>query len=870
MTDNYKEILEEVSQKLKSLPAINSVDISNIKNSVESIENLVTDTQAKLNFQEIKEKLETIKNNIDSCNEAFIKNLYNDINELKIAFNSMGENLESIKNTQNTTVTKSEFEEYQKKQIDLSLKNNENIIKELANSKIHTNSTDGVSSEGLEKIELGLENLHKNLTEYLKQFTSALQNVPNVEEMSSILNSINVVQSKNIAQTNELLKDLQTGVSNFREDIRNSDFANQISKISAIYDSMNIIQAWIEKAGVINKSVESLYSKLGQDFNFDDISKKVSAIYENITDLSNLTMRIDKVSESLDEIENKITESKGAVPDALQNVDIESVVDKIDIVYENVSALNSWARKIDVIDKKLTENPELDFKIKDLSSKIDEVKQIISLVQFIKSKVDNTLSEEVDFVDISNKVDIVYENMSSLNEWAGKIDNISQKLGDSNSEDDENLISKIDLIVDNIMLLNDWAKKIDIISKKNEIIDLKLDDLGRNSENIHTKLDGVIEKSESLVQSNDNLISKIEEINTTLDKTTAAIDNVPNLADKISELSDNMHSSLLDIESDFLKLHKFLDDNSQLNSNDILALKEHFSQLNDDISSISVRTNKLILTADDANKEFKSQLEIFKNTISEFNLKQQEQNSDVKLVMLGEKINKLNSLMQNSIAANKNLNSAFIYLAEWIDASGNVLNTIQKDITSLKTDDSNKTVNADEDLKYLKDLKTEIQQTVVKLDEMDNVLSGVKSDDVPELKSMMSGIIVQLETSLTPSINLINEKIDKLSDDNDVKLKQFESDIIAKIDAHSKQIDILNNNIQKLNKKFDTLIEIFSEDNKDYEMKDMLNYIVSEINSIREVNKANQSNEELLKKLESKVSDFDSSINKIVSYIEED
>ena len=172
MTDNYKEILEEVSQKLKSLPAINSVDISNIKNSVESIENLVTDTQAKLNFQEIKEKLETIKNNIDSCNEAFIKNLYNDINELKIAFNSMGENLESIKNTQNTTVTKSEFEEYQKKQIDLSLKNNENIIKELANSKIHTNSTDGVSSEGLEKIELGLENLHKNLTEYLKQFTS--------------------------------------------------------------------------------------------------------------------------------------------------------------------------------------------------------------------------------------------------------------------------------------------------------------------------------------------------------------------------------------------------------------------------------------------------------------------------------------------------------------------------------------------------------------------------------------------------------------------------------------------------------------------------------------------------------------------------
>ncbi len=36
------------------------------------------------------------------------------------------------------------------------------------------------------------------------------------------------------------------------------------------------------------------------------------------------------------------------------------------------------------------------------------------------------------------------------------------------------------------------------------------------------------------------------------------------------------------------------------------TIKDQFDILNDDISSISKRTNKLILTSDDANKVFKN------------------------------------------------------------------------------------------------------------------------------------------------------------------------------------------------------------------------------------------------------------------------
>ena len=80
--NNYDEILEEITDKLNSLDSIKEIDMLEIKNSVESIESLITDTQAKLNFSDSKEKLETISLQVDNCNEALLKDLFNDINEL--------------------------------------------------------------------------------------------------------------------------------------------------------------------------------------------------------------------------------------------------------------------------------------------------------------------------------------------------------------------------------------------------------------------------------------------------------------------------------------------------------------------------------------------------------------------------------------------------------------------------------------------------------------------------------------------------------------------------------------------------------------------------------------------------------------------
>jgi hypothetical protein len=94
--NNYEEILEEVCEKINSLDSVKEIDVLEIKNSVETIESLITDTQAKVNFQEIKDKLENIADQVDNCNEALLKDLFNDINELKDAWQVIGEDYENL------------------------------------------------------------------------------------------------------------------------------------------------------------------------------------------------------------------------------------------------------------------------------------------------------------------------------------------------------------------------------------------------------------------------------------------------------------------------------------------------------------------------------------------------------------------------------------------------------------------------------------------------------------------------------------------------------------------------------------------------------------------------------------------------------
>ncbi len=798
--NNYEEILEEVCEKLNNIDSVKELDVLDIKSSVESIENLITDTQAKLNFEEIKEKLENIAMQVDSCSDALLKDLYTDINTLKDSASSVSQHLENLQNVQNLALTSAEFEEYQKQQLDLALKTNENIFNEL--NAIKESSKEDKNSENIKNLETQLANLHQTLTSYIEQISSKIENVPNLEAIGSIMSDLGSVQQKNIKQTNVLIKEIQVRLSKFHEEFENKDFENQIAKISEIYDSLGIINAWIEKVGYINQSIENVYSRLGENIDFDDVAEK------------------------------------------------------IDIIYESISALNNWTMKIDNVDSSMS---DIQSKIASLSSFAEDTKNITNTLNTIKNRIDSSLSEDLDFEDLTNKMDIVYENLTAINDWANKVDNISDKVSNiNNAFEDDLMSSKIDLIYENIGLLNEWVSKIDGFAQKSEELDTKY------------------------TQTNDNLNSKIDEITETLSRASKIIDDVPNLKDKLEDLSGELHTitsttkndaesyiyTLLDIESDFLKLHKFLDDKTKVTSDDINSLKEKFAELNNDISSISIRTNKLILSADDANKQFKSYLDSFKNTIQELDNQRKEFNPELKFALLGEKVNEMVRLLHSSANATKNLNNAFIYLAEWVDATGSALNNMQNDISDIKNKNENE--KSLEAFSNEAEIKENITTLIKKVDELEESFANYKTDDISEIKSLLTGIIVQLNTALTPDIDSLNERIDKLSEENSNKLTELETLMQEKINQQSKQISALEEKIETLGSKFDKLIEAMSEDNKNYEIKDILNYIATQIATTNETLANQQNANNVLNTVAEKLSSFDENINKVVSYIEED
>ena len=69
-----------------------------------------------------------------------------------------------------------------------------------------------------------------------------------------------------------MIKELQDKFVNFQSDFKYKEIENQLSKISEIYDSLNMIIVWTEKVGLINKSIENVYARLGQSIDFDDVN----------------------------------------------------------------------------------------------------------------------------------------------------------------------------------------------------------------------------------------------------------------------------------------------------------------------------------------------------------------------------------------------------------------------------------------------------------------------------------------------------------------------------------------------------------------------------------------------------------------------
>lgn len=170
--------------------------------------------------------------------------------------------------------------------------------------------------------------------------------------------------------------------------------------------------------------------------------------------------------------------------------------------------------------------------------------------------------------------------------------------------------------------------------------------------------------------------------------------------------------TMLDVENDMVKIRKLLDDMSksvekeqeinQENIKDITStiasvvellessegqysaevlksFQVQFDILNDDISSISKRTNKLVLTSEDVGKELKKNVADFSFILSSLN------RDITKISQIDKKIDNSNKMLMSSIKSDKVLNEAFMHLAQWIDDASEKIKNIDENVARLNS-----------------------------------------------------------------------------------------------------------------------------------------------------------------------------------------
>ena len=157
--------------------------------------------------------------------------------------------------------------------------------------------------------------------------------------------------------------------------------------------------------------------------------------------------------------------------------------------------------------------------------------------------------------------------------------------------------------------------------------------------------------------------------------------------------------TLQDVESDIAKLRlainnvsgadftdisdeikKIVDSVENLESNltheQILDLKNDVEKLNEDIISISSRTNKLLLNSDESYKALNDGLSNFSDIINKLDERLNYLDNTAITERLERKIDDIQSMSTASANTDKVFNQVMTYLGEWIDTAGENINLI--------------------------------------------------------------------------------------------------------------------------------------------------------------------------------------------------
>lgn len=741
----------------------------------------------------LEQAYKDIFNKITLIEDCVSEKLQNDIELLNITIETNSKNLQCL------------FEEKLDEYIG-------DMKSQIANMSEDTRVVDAISNTKEEinvKLDVVLDkqdNIEKNITETISNNAEDVSNkiYGNIfslgEELKKhIKSTCDEVVEKTVDQTVKQTVEQTVEKCDTSKCEENIDILNQ--KVDAlvlstdkdeIINSINEFGESAEQANnVLNEKIDILVSSTDKDEILNSLDE-LGAKTEQANDVLNqkidalvISTDNEEILHSLEEIEAKADKTGSDLTETL-----ESLIARVDIIASDDSLKSD---------------------LENITEKLDDFEEN---TEYFKNALD-TLSNKVDIIAADNSLDMLYDKFDEFSETEDKVAEmltaLHQKVDviamDDNDFDIEEEIDDIKELIFEQRKYFEVAsdEKANAIDKYLKDVLLKLDnvDLEKNSEDIkETIMNALVSLVDQI-----SFVEETEEIKDFVEEKTDAIKQglieVQNQLRQLASPDDDFGYSytLQDVESDIAKLRVAI---THLSGNDfenlsgdikkivnsveglettltqeqIIGLKGNIEKLNEDILSISSRTNKILLTSDESNKALNDGLNNFGSLVEKLEDRLEYLDNTEATERLERKIESIQSMAVESANADKVFHQVMMYLGEWIDTTTENISSITEKTSEINLikENVNDVIEKVSDIQDIKDNIEELRSAVPE-----------KSELLSELENkfeQQEARIDRLEMKLEKILSTLEEKDDMM--------------LNRKVDKIEKMLSRLGTNIEKL------------------------------------------------------------------------
>lgn len=674
-------------------------------------------------------------------------------------------------------------------------------------------------------IETNSKNLQclfeEKLDEYIGDMKSQIANMSEdtrvVDAISNTKEEINVKLDVVLDKQDNIEKNITETISNNAEDVSNKIYGNIFSLGEELKNHIKstcdeVVEKTVDQT--VKQTVEQTIEKCDTskcEENIDILNQKVDALVLS-TDKDEIINSLDELGAKTEQANDVLNQKIDALVISTDNEEILHSLEEIEAKADKTGSdltetLESLIARVDII----ASDDSLKSDLENITEKLDDFEEN---TEYFKNALD-TLSNKVDIIAADNSLDMLYDKFDEFSETEDKVAEmltaLHQKVDviamDDNDFDIEEEIDDIKELIFEQRKYFEVAsdEKANAIDKYLKDVLLKLDnvDLEKNSEDIkETIMNALVSLVDQI-----SFVEETEEIKDFVEEKTDAIKQglieVQNQLRQLASPDDDFGYSytLQDVESDIAKLRVAI---THLSGNDfenlsgdikkivnsveglettltqeqIIGLKGNIEKLNEDILSISSRTNKILLTSDESNKALNDGLNNFGSLVEKLEDRLEYLDNTEATERLERKIESIQSMAVESANADKVFHQVMMYLGEWIDTTTENISSITEKTSEINLikENVNDVIEKVSDIQDIKDNIEELRSAVPE-----------KSELLSELENkfeQQEARIDRLEMKLEKILSTLEEKDDMV--------------LNRKVDKIEKMLSRLGTNIEKL------------------------------------------------------------------------